>query len=463
MSGLFQRRQARVQLTPKQSNIFLWGWQENAKHRVIVAGRRFGKTFLMMEEQRRAVRLAYERGIDTDDEIWYGAPTFKQAERNYWKRAQRATPPEWIEHINNQKMTITYKSGHVFRLVGLDNYDDLRGKGLFFFMGDEWADVKPDAWSEVIDPMFATTDGHSIRIGTPKGYNHFFDAYSAGVEGHAKQADTMSWRYSTLEGGNVTAEWLAKKQATTDERTFRQEYLASFESYSGLIYYSFNRAVSIQPPPWGTQYKSNNPNVSPFYNPNLPVHVGLDFNINPMSALIFQEMLDPKTQQVISWLIDEILIPTSNTHEMGEEISRRYGKLAAQASAHNQYDVRHIWVYPDPAGAGRRTSAHGETDITILRRMGFHVIAMSSHPLVRDRINAVNGRFRGADGTQLLFVSPHAKKAIEALEKHQYKEGTSEPDKGSGWDHLNDALGYYVYTRFTHTKPQLFTIAHIGR
>ena len=93
MSGL--QRTKRVRLTPKQANIYLWGWQDEARFRYICAGRRFGKTYLMMEEQRRAVRLAIERDVDTDNEIWYGAPTFKQGEKNYWKRALRATPPPW--------------------------------------------------------------------------------------------------------------------------------------------------------------------------------------------------------------------------------------------------------------------------------------------------------------------------------------------------------------------------------
>jgi hypothetical protein len=181
MSSIAMRRSSRVQLTPKQANIFLWGWQDEAKERYAVCGRRFGKTFLMMEEQRRAIRLAIERNIDTDNEIWYGAPTLKQAEKNYWKRALRATPEEWIAHVNNSKHTITYQSGHVFRLVGLDNYDDLRGSGLYFFMGDEWDDVKPAAWDEVISPMLATANGHALFVGTPKGYHSLYNGYIKGV------------------------------------------------------------------------------------------------------------------------------------------------------------------------------------------------------------------------------------------------------------------------------------------
>lgn len=461
MSNLALRQAARrVQLTPKQANIFAWGWQPEAKERFAVCGRRFGKTFLMMEEQRRAVRLAIERNIDTDNEIWYGAPTFKQAERVYWKRAIRATPPEWIAHINNQKMTITYHSGHVFRLVGLDNYDDLRGSGLFFFMGDEWADVKPEAWDEVVSPMLSTCEGHAIFIGTPKGFNHFYDGYARGVPGLAKHKHTMSWRYSTLDGGNVSSEWLDDKRATSDERTFRQEYEASFETYSGVIYYAFDRTQSIAVPPWRTMYRSNSvPNQSPYYNPNLPIHVGLDFNINPMTAHIYQETKTNDGKRIKSYQIDEIHIHTSNTHEMAREIKTRYGRLGFSGDI----EAKHITIYPDPAGASGSTKSMGQTDISILRSAGLSVYAMSTHPLVRDRINLVNGRFCAANGERSLFIAPECKNTIEAVQKQQYKEGTSEPDKDSGFDHDNDATGYYVYTRFAHQKARPEQVSFMER
>lgn len=449
MSGI-QRVHKRVQLTPKQANIYLWGWQDVAKERYAVCGRRFGKTFLMMEEQRRAVRLAIERDIDTDNEIWYGAPTYKQARRVYWKRAIRATPADWIEHIDNRETAITYKSGHVFRLVGLDNYDDLRGSGLFFFMGDEWADVKKEAWTEVISPMLATCDGHSIKIGTPKGYNDFYDGYARGQPGPAKHKHTMSWRYSTVDGGNVTAEWVEDQRSVVDLRTFEQEYEASFVTYAGQIYYAFSRSHNIKPPPWRGELGQN-------FNPALPVHVGLDFNIDPMSAHIYQETVE--NGRIKSYQIDEIHIPTSNTHEMGNEIANRYGQPSFDPDTP---DLARITIYPDPAGAQRRTSAHGATDISILRGMGFHVYAMSSHPSVRDRINNVNGRYCTANGERDLFLAPECKRSIEAVEKQAYKPGTSEPEKGE-FDHDNDATGYYVYTRFAHQKAKAVHIAHMGR
>lgn len=72
---------APASLTPKQANIYVWGWQPNARFRDAVCGRRFGKTFLGKAEMRRAARLAVKWGVSVEDEIWYAAPTQKQARR----------------------------------------------------------------------------------------------------------------------------------------------------------------------------------------------------------------------------------------------------------------------------------------------------------------------------------------------------------------------------------------------
>jgi hypothetical protein len=130
-------------------------------------------------------------------------------------------------------------------------------------------------------------------------------------------------------------------------------------------------------------------------------------------------------------VIDEIRMYSSNTQELVDEIRQRYPKSK-------------VWVYPDPAGHQRKTSAGGTTDITILSNAGFIVKAPRSHTPVRDRINAVNSRLCASDGVRRLFIRPNCKYTIEGLERQTYKEGTSQPDKDSGYDHMMDALGYMV-------------------
>lgn len=428
---------SKVGLTPKQANIYLWGWQPEARFRDAVCGRRFGKTYLGKAEIRRAARLAAKWGVSVEDEIWYCAPTFKQAKRVFWRRLKQAIPPSWrLGRPNETECSITLRTGHLVRVVGLDAYDNLRGSGLFFVLVDEWASCVYEAWEAVLRPMLSTCrymvdgieyrGGHALRIGTPKGFNHCYETYQLG-QGEAP--DHKSWQYTSLDGGNVPLSEIEAARRTMDQRTFHQEYDARFENYSGRVYYGFDRRENVRSCPM---------------DPALPIHVGMDFNINPMSATVFQE------HGAEIWQVDEIVIQTSNTDEMASEIKRRY-------------DAAKVTVYPDPAGAQRRTSAHGKTDITILRDYGLRVIAMSTHPLVRDRINVVNGRIQSADGVRHLFVDPKCRKSIQCYEQLTYKEGTNEPDKSLGLDHLPDATGYYVYTRWHYKPAHTATAPHMER
>jgi len=429
-----------IQLTTKQANIFVFGWQPYARFRYAVCGRRFGKTYLAIEEIKRAYRLAVKHNIHPDNEIWYGAPIFKQAKRVFWNRLKRAIPEEWLGgKPNNTECVLSMRCGRILRLVGLDDIDALRGSGLWFFVGDEWDDAKPEAWSEAIRPMLASAGGHALKIGTPKGFGMLYDGYNDGQPGrfkvgeeqyvaelHGRDPFTMSWKYNSIEGGNVPQHEIDHARRTLDPRTFRQEWEASFETYSGRVYYDFDRRESVK---------------SIDYDPSRPIHVGMDFNVNPMTASLWQERTEGG--EVISEQFREIVIPTSNTHEMAREIATLFP---------DAYNAEQIWIYPDPAGAQNRSSAQGETDISILRKSGFHVYAMSSHPLVRDRVNYVNSRIKTADGHRHLFVDPSCRHTITALERQVYKEGTSEPEKGEH-DHFTDNVGYYIFTRFAHQKP----------
>jgi hypothetical protein len=163
---------------------------------------------------------------------------------------------------------------------------------------------------------------------------------------------------------------------------------------------------------------------------------------------------------LVSWQIDEIVIPTSDTVEMSREITTRYGRNGLDPK---KPSTSHIIVYPDPAGAQRRTSAQGKTDLSLLHDAGFVVRALQSHPLVHDRTNLVNARFESADGKRHVFVSPKCRKSIECYERLAYEEGTSEPDKDSGYDHLPDSAGYYFFARFSHKPVFRTNVGHMGR
>src|SRR5579862_1832163 len=103
-----------------------------ARFRVLVAGRRFGKTFLSMIELCRA---AWGRGRLA----WYVAPSYKQAKRIAWKPLKEITRPYWASTPNEPDLRIELITGGTIALRGADNYDSLRGNGLDLVVLDEYA------------------------------------------------------------------------------------------------------------------------------------------------------------------------------------------------------------------------------------------------------------------------------------------------------------------------------------
>ncbi|CAB4154756.1 phage_term_2, phage terminase, large subunit, PBSX family [uncultured Caudovirales phage] len=376
--------------------------QDSHRFRVVVAGRRFGKTHLSIRE------LCYH-ARQPNQEVWYVAPTYRQAKQIVWRKLKHKLQDlNWAKKINESELTIVLKNNSVISLKGADNADSLRGVGLDFMVMDEFADVEETAWTEVLRPTLADKQGKALFIGTPKGIGNWaHDLYTMPLENPQVWA---SFTYTTLDGGQVTLEEIEAAKADLDERTFRQEFMATFETYAGRIYYSFDRKLNCIAP--------NTIDLS-------TVYIGMDFNIDPMSAVIAVRQGDSL------YVIDEIRMFSSNTAETVEEIKQRYPKSK-------------VWVYPDPAARQRKTSAGGATDITILQNAGFVVKSPNSHTPVRDRINAVNSRLKDAKGISRLFIHPKCKYTIEGLERQTYKEGTTQPDKESGYDHMMDALGYLV-------------------
>ena len=400
-----------MQLTLPQSEILL----NYSRFKTVVAGRRFGKTFL-------SVNMLLQAAVTGKDKhCWYVAPTYGSAKEIAWDMLIHTIPQEYISRTNESSLMLRLINGSVISLKGAEKPNNLRGRALDFVVLDEFADMRPEAWFEVIRPSLSDREGSAVFIGTPKGRNHFYDLWAKGVDG---ANDWSSFQYTTLAGGNVSESEIQAARGDLDERTFNQEYCAEFVTYSGLLYYAFSRELS----------------VSDYSEDNAPLHVGMDFNLDPMSAVICIR----KGEKL--YAIDEIVMYGSNTDEMVAELK-------------NRYPNRQIIIYPDPASRQRRTSAGGRTDLSILQNAGFSVKAKNSHALVRDRINAVNSRLLSSSGERNLFVSPRCKQTIKSLERQTYKEGTSIPNKDNGFDHMNDALGYLVEylfpVRTEYSTPQL--------
>jgi phage terminase large subunit len=373
-----------------------------ARFRTAICGRRFGKSYLAMRELAKFASKPNQR-------IFYVAPSYRMAKQIIWDKLKyKLMDMNWVEKVNESDLTIHLINGSKISLRGADNFDSLRGVGLDFLVMDEFAMIDEKAWTEVLRATLSDTGGHALFISTPMGMGNW--AYELYQNQHKDPEHWASFSFTSLDGGRIPAEEIEQARRDLDERTFRQEYMATFEEAGGRIYYAFDRNHNVRECEVADRSM---------------IFVGMDFNIDPMSAVISVRYGDTLH------IIDEIKIFSSNTQEMVDEIKQRYPKSK-------------VMCFPDPAGHQRKSSAGGMTDITILQNAGFVVKAPRHHTPVRDRINAVNSRLCDATGIKHLYVAPTVKYTIEGLERHTYKDGSTQPDKDSGYDHMMDALGYMV-------------------
>ncbi len=404
-----------IRLSEAQAQVF----RSPARFRVVCAGRRFGKTHL-------AIATALKTALEAPGRVvWFVAPSYRQAAQIGWKILKGLIPKNNAGKINETDLSIELRNGSVIALRGADNYDSLRGVGLDGLVLDEFADMSPDAWFEVLRPALSDRQGWALFIGTPKGFNHFHTLWTRAFIMDGWEA----FQFTTLQGGRVPPEEIEAARAELDPRSFKQEYEASFESMTGLVYQNFDRAIHIR---------------EDLKDTGGALLVGMDFNITPLSAVVGVKAGDQLH------ILDEISLSNSNTQRMADELKKRY-------------PGRSINVYPDPSGNARKTSADvGQTDFAILRQAGFRVIAPPKAPSVSDRINEVNALFLNAKEQHRLFIAKRCEKLIHCLEGLTYREDTMEPDKRLGLDHLPDALGYLVHSEFPLNPCFAGTIKILG-
>ena len=375
---------------------------------VLVAGRRWGKTTLGL------FKLICHAASARGQICFYVGPTERQAKEMAWRALKQLVPPVLMRRMRESELEIELVNGSLIKVHGPQS---LRGTGLDFAMLDECAFMPAELWPEVIRPMLADREGRALLSSTPRGFNHFRDLY---LEAQSR-SDSAAFHFPTAQGGYVSPNELALLRSTMDSKLYAQEIEASFELQSGRVYHAFSRDLNVTDVP---------------LIPDLTLLVGMDFNVDPMTAVVAQKIGE---QCHVS---GEIVLPNSNTFEMMEELLLRYP---------GQRGV----VHPDPSGAARKTSAAvGQTDHAIIGQAGWQVYSLKPYPIV-DRVNSVNAMFENANRQRRLFIDRNCKNLIRALDGLTFKAGTHLPDKSTGLDHITDALGYLIMAAFPMLKDEV--------
>jgi len=238
---------------------------------VLVCHRRFGKTVLCVNELiDQALRATRER-----PRFAYLAPLYKQAKAVAWDYLKHFTQaiPEARRH--ESELRVDLPNGARIQLYGADNYDALRGIYLDGVVLDEFAQMSPQAWSEVIRPALADRGGFAIFIGTPKGRNAFAKLYEAAREDPA----WLAALYRASETGILSAEELVLASRQMSEEEYAQEFECSFDAAIAGAYYGrtlaeLERQGRVGEVPW---------------SPELPVSTAWDLGIDDATAIWFAQ------------------------------------------------------------------------------------------------------------------------------------------------------------------------------
>ena len=365
--------------------------RSKARFEVAVAGRRSGKT---LRAKRKLVRYA----LSMPGRYAACAPTRDQAKGLFWDDL-KGLCKGLIKASSETDLTLRLVNGSELAVVGLDKPQRIEGRPWHGLLIDEFDDVKPDAWDANLRPALSDTLGFAWFIGVPEGFKNLYAFWKLGKDGEPEW-ESFQWPSSDV----VPEGELESARRTMDPRLYRQEYEASFEAPAGRIYDDFSREANA-----GKRCE---------LDPGLPVFVGLDFNLDPMSAVVVQQH-GPEL-----WVVREIEQRHSHTRRMGETLR-------------DEYAGRELEIWCDPSGnAGQHNI--GTSDVKILQGLGFNVRFRTVHR-ESDKFNSVRQFILNAAGQRRLFIDPSCKRLIERLEQL----GPDDED-----DHLTDALGYLLYGRF---------------
>jgi phage terminase large subunit-like protein len=210
-----------VDLHPAQLEIF----NSQKRFKVVAAGRRFGKS-------RLAAWLLLINAIQSDSkDVFYIGPTFQQAKDIMWIMLKELGH-DLIAAAHENTAVLTLINGRRIFLKGSDRPDTLRGVGLAYVVLDEYASMKPVVWEQIIRPTLADVRGGALFIGTPAGKNHFYDLYKDALD----DDDWDAWQYNSTDNPFIPGDEIQAAAKSMSSMSFRQEFEASFETFSGGIF-----------------------------------------------------------------------------------------------------------------------------------------------------------------------------------------------------------------------------------
>jgi len=435
--------------TPLKYHAEQWRlWNSRARFRVIPAGRRSGKTEIA---KRWVIQRACSLSVQ-GRKYAFAAPTRDQAKRIYWADLKAMVPPSWrAGDARETDLEITLVNGTRLCVVGMDRPERIEGEPLHGIVLDEYANMRPEAWTENVSPALDTPNqppGWAWFIGVPEGRNHYWELWNDAIK--LREAGQPWDRFHWFSADIMSAEAVEAARQRMDERTFRQELEGSFESYAGLVYYSWSDANVVR-------------DLANVYDPDADLILCFDFNTSPGVAVACQELgrrpdLPQGATEDSTAVIGEVWIHEhSNTPMVCDRLLAEWG-----------YHRGRVLCYGDASGGAKTTVAVAGSDWDIIKRkLKAHFggrLSMrnrKANPRERARVNAVNSRIATSDGRRRLYVdpreAPHVVEDFERVETAPGGQGEIQKDHGGPLTHVSDAIGYYIHDRFPVSENKLIS------
>lgn len=385
--------------------------ESDATHTGLIAGYGAGKSFAGVMKTI-IMKLRYPK-----IPVAYYLPTYGLVEDIAIPKFTETLENLGIQYeVNLTKHYITTTFGRII-LRSMTNPERIVGYEVGYSLIDETDILSKDNMTEVFSKIIARNrrklpNGDKNKtdvVGTPEGFKWAYDFFVKNTKPNRR----------IIKGRTVDNPFLPDGYIDTLSEIYTPQQLEAYLNgefvnlTSGNVYHHFDRTAN---------------HSTRTVQPNDVLHTGMDFNVTKMNAVI--HVIDGTTKTAV----DEI-VNAYDTAEMAGLIKSRYPN-------------HRIVIYPDASGDNRKSS--GKSDIDILKAAGFVVRKLSRNPFVKDRVNATNIALRDTKGNRTYMVNTNnCPTYTEALERQTYKNG--EPDKTSGFDHITEAGGYFIYYQ---SKPQ---------
>jgi len=230
-----------IELLPWQQDV----WADDTRFKIVAAGRRTGKS-------RLAAWMLIVNALQADrGHVFYVAPTQGQARDIMWQTLlELGSPVISGSHINNLQIKLV--NGATISLKGADRPETMRGVSLKFLVLDEYADMKPDVFEQILRPALADQKGCAMFIGTPMGRNHFYELYK-----YAELDDDptyKAWHFTSYDNPLLDKDEIDIAKRSMSSYAFRQEFMASFEARGSEMFKEDWVQVAEEGPDQGDYY-----------------------------------------------------------------------------------------------------------------------------------------------------------------------------------------------------------------